>query len=746
MTARNRAGMANLIATDLPTNGQGLITAAMLRQVVGDLTDSTTFFFGDAPILGVSRAQIPSIIVPMTSFVASGYAAVGDDGAGALYVRGAVAGLQGIQDASGQWWNLYNGGVLKWGWFGAKGDGATDDSAAIIACCAALSAAGGGIAMGGAKTYWVASSVNVTAMSNVTLAGAGMDKTIIKCSAALNGSDNLLKNDLICALNFGATAPYAFKNINVLDMTLDCANQNPSGVPVGATAGYSLAGIELQNVDFVTIARVRILKAFGNGAVCGSLVPTQAQAVRGCVIRDCIFDTCVRGVLPQYKTPGVAPAGLCGNVIQMGAADRCSIISNIFINPGADAIEIDEFANGFVLFNQITGAGGTPVGANNGAGTMFQQRVGGIAAGSHIENTVISKNILKGAGGIWLHGDMGSTYGGGAVPGPTNCVIADNVIIQPYAPVGVVAPAFPVSGGTFTNTNSLPLLAYISGGVGVTVTIQRGGSGGFVTNALGPAGAVAMAAGDVLSVTYTGSPTWTHLLAANIFAPGIEITGGSINGASGQAIGNTVRGNKVVLPGTVGMLLVDCSLNTVVENFIQDCGQASAALTGYVGIQLATAFNQTGCGSSENNISGNTFSDDRSPAFNAYNYIDDAPGGVVRCVGNNVSRNRMALANTFSIATNSPTTYTNDNWGPGAGVGWVSVKQMRTALQAIAQLVAVNTAVGAVITTSQYISWNNSDRIYFSTTDSLYILIKATLAYTDNQMATLFLSALLQPQ
>jgi len=80
----------------------------------------------------ITRAQISSTVIPFTSIAVSGYATPGDLGAGAVYVRGASSGPMAIQDAAGTWWNLaYDGQPVSLGWFGAKGDGVTDDKDAI---------------------------------------------------------------------------------------------------------------------------------------------------------------------------------------------------------------------------------------------------------------------------------------------------------------------------------------------------------------------------------------------------------------------------------------------------------------------------------------------------------------------------------------------------------------------------------------------------------------------------------------
>ncbi|VUF15654.1 hypothetical protein [Methylobacterium dankookense] len=79
----------------------------------------------------LTRSNLASkLALPLPFVTMAGYAAVGDLGAGAVYARSATQGLLGIQ-AQGAWYNLsLPGRIANPAWFGAKGDGATDDTAA----------------------------------------------------------------------------------------------------------------------------------------------------------------------------------------------------------------------------------------------------------------------------------------------------------------------------------------------------------------------------------------------------------------------------------------------------------------------------------------------------------------------------------------------------------------------------------------------------------------------------------------
>lgn len=86
-------------------------------------------------LLTLTRSQIPTVTLALNTLMVSGYAVAGDLGAGAIYTSvGASSGSVGaIQDAAGTWFRLVVGDGYNVGWFGAKGDGATNDAAAINA-------------------------------------------------------------------------------------------------------------------------------------------------------------------------------------------------------------------------------------------------------------------------------------------------------------------------------------------------------------------------------------------------------------------------------------------------------------------------------------------------------------------------------------------------------------------------------------------------------------------------------------
>lgn len=87
-------------------------------------------------ISAITYSQIPATSVGVNILMTSGYATVGDLGAGAIFtsVGATSGGLMAIQDAGLTWYNLViPGGVVNPGWFGYTGLGGGGDTSALIA-------------------------------------------------------------------------------------------------------------------------------------------------------------------------------------------------------------------------------------------------------------------------------------------------------------------------------------------------------------------------------------------------------------------------------------------------------------------------------------------------------------------------------------------------------------------------------------------------------------------------------------
>ena len=88
--------------------------------------------------LTLTRNQIPDQSIPFNAFIVSGFYSVGDLGTGAVYVKGTSSGPMAIQDAAGTWFELAPSQHQMLGYWGAKGDGSTDDRSATLAAVSDL--------------------------------------------------------------------------------------------------------------------------------------------------------------------------------------------------------------------------------------------------------------------------------------------------------------------------------------------------------------------------------------------------------------------------------------------------------------------------------------------------------------------------------------------------------------------------------------------------------------------------------
>jgi hypothetical protein len=161
-----------------------------------------------------------------------------------------------IVDANGVRWKRTYDGPVNVRWFGAVGDGVTDDTAAIQAALDAVGNAGGGCVYFPAGTYLLSSRLLV--WGNTKVYGAGMGATTIKHPAShafknknylTTGDDNITVSDM----SFDADATYsgAVSMDGMRNLTcerLKIGNVKPTTVTVGIGLS-TLAGVTCENIN-----------------------------------------------------------------------------------------------------------------------------------------------------------------------------------------------------------------------------------------------------------------------------------------------------------------------------------------------------------------------------------------------------------------------------------------------------------------------------------------------------------------
>ncbi|QIG70417.1 putative tail fiber protein [Rhizobium phage RHph_N28_2] len=636
---------------------------------------ASAFIIGENTFASRTAAMAWSPVAGPDYIRTAGYAAAGDKG-GALYRKvGSEPSHPGkfsiTLSGSGVVWYEIAEPILLPQMFGAIADGVADCAPAINAAIQVANARGGGIVHIPAGNHLVKSTVSMAGCSNITLQGGGWGSKII-ASADLDGSVSETKNNIIGALNFSgpvtSTDGYPQKNLTVRDLYIDGTLQSASGVPAGQFAGFSLAGFEVLNVDFVRVFNCKFVKCFGNGLVFGTQNPRQLNGsfqngLRGCVAENNVFEDCICGLLPQYATT-TSPNGLAGSVIQAGSTYGCVIKNNLVTNPGGPFLNIFNSEEATVIGNTIKGQGITPVGSHPTADMSFQQPVGMLKSDFGLLNCTIADNHFINIGGILLLGNMGSGFFNDNIPttGPVNCAIRGNRIISP--PGNQSMPAFTVgaSGATYTNPYSQSIRVLISGGTGVSVTYRRGTDGSFVAATLGPSGGITLLAGDAITVTYTTAPTSMGvLLSPNAVYSGITIVGGSVSGTSGVAMRNVIEGNVIVSPGQSCIRMVDSYHNIIRGNHLEAPGLTLSTAF----IFITNALDQAGTGCIDNEFAGNHFIDQRSPIFARANIEEVRVGATARSFNNRFVSNRLELCTVAMTILTSQTNYFQGNFGPG---------------------------------------------------------------------------------
>jgi len=152
-------------------------------------------------------------------------------------------------------------------WYGAKGDGVTDDHTAFQNAVNAANTAGGGIVYVPASSYYIGS--RVTLKTGVTIVGDGIDSTVLISGVAFD------------YVFYSSDSVNGLQDSVVQDMTINVNN-------VSHGAGY-----RIEYATRVSVLRVRFLNVSnGWGAVVGIGVGSTSTYVNTQIkFQDCYFDT-----------------------------------------------------------------------------------------------------------------------------------------------------------------------------------------------------------------------------------------------------------------------------------------------------------------------------------------------------------------------------------------------------------------------------------------------------------------------
>lgn len=229
---------------------------------------------GDIPAAVPSLASLRSLARPTragATALVRGHAGDGDGGHDVfVWDADATAGDDGgtvlahAGGGNGRWKRLFRRGVDV-RWFGARGDGVTDDAPALNAAAAAARAQGHGRLLLGPGVFRIGEGVDC---SNLVLEGAGRHKTLIDATAIATGAAIRAEGSAAALTTLTVAASESESAITVADAAGISAGDllilyNPADFSFSQWRAYYRAGefVEVQKVTGTTLTLRRPLYA-----------------------------------------------------------------------------------------------------------------------------------------------------------------------------------------------------------------------------------------------------------------------------------------------------------------------------------------------------------------------------------------------------------------------------------------------------------------------------------------------------
>lgn len=342
----------------------GVISTAMAPVVAAATTTIALALLGGAlPFANIAalRAYAGATAPPVV--YVEGYYAQSDDGEGAFtYVSTDTTSVDNggtiIVDASSRrWYRETSGAPVNLKWFGAKGDGATDDSAAIakwLAIRGALTASAGTYVMATAQTLGLATTIECMP-GTVTFKGTTPSMQMFTFGAV----STTLCNISIRGVNFDGGANLITAVVCTLGVNFTIADCEFSGIAVTA------------NLDRVRYPEVRNAFVHGNGSRAGGQLLIRDSTGGGALPVMGRVENYVNDCSNAYGTAGsqISPLILL-DTVETIEISGCQATGLDFLAPGTIShIEVRNLSQGVEISDCVSV--GADVGIKiNGADTV----------------------------------------------------------------------------------------------------------------------------------------------------------------------------------------------------------------------------------------------------------------------------------------------------------------------------------------------------------------------------------------
>jgi Pectate lyase superfamily protein len=486
----------------------------------------------------ITATAIPAVVI---SILVKSYAVGSPVAPPATYVRGTSGSALAVQDGLGAYWGIA-GSIVYAEWFGAKGDGVTDDAPAIRAAATYVaSLVQGGKVMFLASIYLLGSRdplgnglAILHPYSNVTYEGCG-ESSVLKVANGMN----TVSTQFAVIYPPDETNTYTYNNVHFRNFKIDFNGVNNGGF------NYQNVGICVRWGSNISVDNV----VFANspGSQCISFGTNSAVSVANITVTNCKFFS-------------------HGDIINASCTDH----SSIYI------VASDYSITGCILKQASQSSKSTGIelhgfnGSAQGNSIDFYAKGTNIAALSHTATnlTFTGNTIFNSLYGVTLWNDGTSSMKGVVIDGNTFYQSVQTAGI-PYFDFNSGVTADGIFGVTFANNTFYSAVAAGSATATPTLYLGRGQnvliSGNTFSGGLGPA---------IGNGTFSGT-TSIKIVNNNIIDAGQTSTAASKRGIlinSGTTIDSFIMsGNRIENVASAYMTTgFDVTLNATYGFFTPD--------------------------------------------------------------------------------------------------------------------------------------------------------------------------------